>query len=127
MHFVRSVFYWASKGCPGAIPKGIIAVDMEDSVDLSSDLKEVGLELTSLGMFDDTSLQVGCTLEDRDLITKILPHEKYGELGHTLSNDQIMPSWQFELIKQQPGLVVSEHHYLENECDCCDCCGEETA
>ena len=117
MHFIRSVYYWASKGCPDALPKGVIAIDLEDTEDLGSDVREIGLALTSQGFFDDTCWQVGCTQDDVDLVVKTIPHETYGEIGHTLSNDQIIPSWQFELLKQQPGLAVSEHHYLEVECD----------
>ena len=122
MHFVRSIFYWASQGCPDAVPKGVIAVDLEDTADLSSDVREIGLALTSQGFFDDTCWQVGCTKEDVDLVVKTVEHSKYGQMGHTLSNDQIIPSWQFEQLKSQPGLVVSEHHYADYYCD--DCCEE---
>ena len=117
MHFVRSVFYWASQGCPDALPKGVIAVDLDDTADLSSDVREIGLALTSQGFFDDTCWQVGCTKEDVDLVVKTVEHPKYGQMGHTLSNDQIIPTWMFEQLKSQPGLAVSEHHYLQMECD----------
>ena len=126
MYFVRSVYYWASQGCPDAVPKGVIAVDLEDTADLSCDIREIGLDLTSEGFFDDTCWQVGCTQEDVDLIVKTVEHPQYGQMGRTLSNDQLLPSWQFELLKQQPNLVVSEHHYLDmeldgsGECECCD-------
>ena len=42
-------------------------------------------------------------------ILKLIPYEKHGEIGQTLLFDHIIPTWQYELIKQQPGLVVSEH------------------
>ncbi|MDC0260707.1 hypothetical protein OAK65_01170 [Synechococcus sp. AH-551-N17] len=109
MHFIRSVFYWASQGCPEGGPKGIIAVDLGDTADLATDVKEVGLALCSQGFFYDTTWQVGATQEDVDVILKLIPHEKYGEIGQTLSFDHIIPDWQYELIKQRPGLVVSEH------------------
>jgi len=117
MHFIRNIYYWASHGCPDATPKGIIAVDLEDTADLTSDVQEIGLALTSEGMFDDTCWQVGCTQEDVDLIVKTIPHPKYGEIGQTLSNDQLIPTWMFERLKEQSGLVISEHHYAEMECD----------
>ena len=117
MHFIRSVYYWASKGCPDAVPKGIIAVDLEDTADLTSDVREIGLALTSQGFFDDSCWQVGCTQEDVDLIVKTSTHPKYGEMGHTLSNDQIIPSWMFERLREQPGLVISEQSIRDLECD----------
>lgn len=121
MHFVRSVFYWASQGCPDGVPKGIIAVDLGDTADLSTDVKEVGLALCSQGFFDDTTWQVGATQDDVDLILKLIPHEKYGEIGQTLSFDQIISDWQYELIKQRPGLVVSEHSLTDMDCVDCLC------
>ena len=117
MHFIRSVYYWASKGCPDAVPKGIITVDLEDTADLTSDVREIGLALTSQGFFDDSCWQVGCTQEDVDLVVKTSTHPKYGEMGHTLSNDQIIPSWMFERLKEQPGLVISEQSIRDLECD----------
>ncbi len=122
MHFIRSVFYWASQGCPAAVPKGIISVDLGDTADLSTNVKEVGLALCSQGFFDDTTWQVGATQEDVDLILKLIPHDKYGEIGQTLSFDQIIPTWQYELIKQRPGLVVSEHSLSDTEdLEYCEC------
>jgi len=46
-------------------------------------------------------------------ILKLIPYEKHGEIGQTLSFDQIIPTWQYELIKQRSGLVVSEHSFTE--------------
>ena len=126
MFFVRSIFYWASKGYPDAVPAGIIATDLGDTADLSSDIKEIALNLTSQGIHDDSCWQCQIATEDRDLLVKTVPHEKYGEIGHYLTSDQLLPDWEYQLIKQQPGLVVSEHHYLEmefddsEECECCD-------
>ena len=34
MHFIRNVFYWATQGCPDALPKGVIAIDLGDTADL---------------------------------------------------------------------------------------------
>ena len=119
MFFVRSVFYWASKGCPDAVPKGVIAIDLGDTVDQTSSIKELGLELCSAAFFDDTPWQVGCEIDDVDLVVKTIPHEQYGEIGQTLSSDQLIPDWQFQLLKQQPGLAVSEHSLADLECECC--------
>ena len=115
MHFVRSVYVWASQGCPDAVPKGVIAVDLEDTVDLSDDLKEIATALCSGSFFDDSCWQVGCSQDDVDLIVKSVPHGKYGEMGVYLTSDQLMPSWQFEQFKSKEGLAVSEHHYLDME------------
>ena len=94
---------------------------MGDKAELSTDVKKVGLELCSQGFFDDTTWQVGATHDDVDLILKLIPHEKYGEIGQTLSFDQIIPDWQYELIKQRPGLVVSEHSLADMDSHDCLC------
>ena len=118
MYFIRSLYYWGSG--VDAIPKGVIAVNLEDTADLTSNVKEVGLDLCSLGMFDDSAYQVGATADDQDLLVKLVPHEQYGEIGVYLTSDQIVPDYQFELLKKQNGLVISEHTL--SEMDCCDCC-----
>ena len=117
MHFVRSVYYRASLGCPDALPKGIIAVDLEDTADLTSDVKEIGLALCSQGFFDDSCWNVGCTQDDVDLVVKTIKHPKYGEMGQYLTSDQIIPTWMFERLKQQPNLVVYEQSIRDLDCD----------
>lgn len=109
MHFIRSVYYWASQGCPDATPAGIIAVDVGETFDLKTDLQELGYLLTSAGVFDDTCWQIGCTQENVDLVMKTVPHETLGEVGTTLSNDQLLPTWQWEIIKEHTKVEVSEH------------------
>ena len=121
MHFIRNVFYWATQGCPDALPKGVIAIDLGDTADLTDDVNDVALMLNELDCFADTSWQVGCEKDDVDLIVKVIPHETYGEMGVYLTSDQIIPTWQFQLIKQQPNLVVSEHSLADLELECCEC------
>ena len=120
MYFVRSIYYWGSG--VEALPKGVIAVDLQGSADLTSNVKEVGLELCSQGFFDDSCWSVGCTQEDVDLVVKSIPHEKYGTIGQYLTNDQIIPDWQYELVKQHPNIVISEHSLSDMEdLEYCDC------
>ncbi len=110
MYFVRSVYYWASKGCPDAVPAGIIGVNMGTIIDTYDDLKETSYVLSSIGIFDDTCWQLEFTQEDVDLIVKDQPDTKRFQ---TLSNDQILPDWQWELMKADPRVRVSEHHFKD--------------
>ena len=125
MHFLHSVYYRASYGCPDALPKGIIAVDLEDTVDLTADAQEVGRSLSCQGFFDDRCWKVGCELDDADLVVNVTPHEKYGEIGGYITSDQIVPTWMFEQIKNQPNVVVFEQSIRDDECEGlleeCDC------
>jgi len=122
MYFIRNVYYWASQGYPDAVPAGVIAVNLESTEDLTSNVREVALALTSQGFMDDTGYQCGVSSEDQDLILKLVPHERHGEIGQYLTSDQLLSDWQFELLKQQPGLTISEHTLSEMEgCECCEC------
>ena len=113
MHFIRQVFYWASSGCPDAVPKGIVAVDLEGHFDQKTDLIELGNLLCSIGIFDDTCWQIGCTKEDVDLIVKTEDRPQYGQMGRTLSNDAIIPTWQCDIIKKDERIKISEHTFTE--------------
>lgn len=120
MYFLRSIYVWGSGA--DAVPKGLISVCLEGTEDMTSDVRQVGLELTSLGMFDDSCWAIGCTQDDVDLVIKTVPHEKYGSIGTYLTTDQIVPTWEYELLKQQPGLTISEHTLSEmDDCECCEC------
>lgn len=121
MYFIRSLYYWGSG--VDAVPRGVIAVDLEGTEDLTSDVRRVGLELTSLGMFDDSAYQVQATGDEQDLLVKLVPHEKYKEIGMYLTSDQIIPDYQFELLKKQDGLIISEHAL--SDMDCCNCCADD--
>jgi hypothetical protein len=109
MHLIRSIFYWASDGCPDAVPAGIIAIDLGlngANVNNPEELQEIVECCCCNGLFDDSCWQIGATNEDVDLIRKNTgPHT-----SSTLANDQIVPDWQWELIKQRPGLKYSEHN-----------------
>jgi len=110
MYFVRNVYYWASKGCPEAVPAGIIGVNMGTIIDTYDDIKQTGNLLCSIGIFDDTCWQLEFTQEDSDLVRKDDPDTNRFQ---TLSNDQILPDWQWELMKADPRVRVSEHQFKE--------------
>ena len=109
MHFIKNVFYWASDGCPEAVPAGIIAVNCADEICMNCDLDEVYGMICSWGIFDDTCWQLGFTNEDVDLI------RKENENGHLqyLCTSQIVPDWQWNQIKNQPNMKVVEVDFLE--------------
>ena len=106
MHLLRHLFYWASQGSPDAVPAGIIAVDLGmNEADLhDQDIKQISICCCEYGIFDDSCWQLGFTMEDVDLVRKLDRPFNY------LTSDQIVSDWQWRLIKQQPGLRVSEHN-----------------
>ena len=111
MYYVRSIYYRASIGCPDAVPKGIIAINLEDQIDLTTPVSEIGPCLSSMGVFDDSCWRVGCTMEDVDLIIK--HSEDPSVISSYCVSDQIIPDWQFELIKTREGLVVNEQQWSD--------------
>lgn len=113
MRFVRSIFYHGTG--PEAIPKGIISVDLLDTADLLTDVKDTARWLTNHAFFDNSVWQVGCTMDDKDLVVKLIPHKKFGEVGNYLLSDQIITEWQYQQIKKQSGVVFSEHTLNEQE------------
>lgn len=108
MYLVRSVFYWASQGCPEALPAGMIAINMHSCINLNDDVKEVSNMLCSIGIFDDTCWQLGFTKEDVDLISR-----DTNDSFQTLSNDQIVTKWQWEAIKEKHDIRLSEHDFKD--------------
>lgn len=111
MHYLENVFFWASQGCPDAIPAGIIAVDLGlNEADLNdAEIKDIRNFLCEECFFDDMGHQLGFTMEDIDLI------RRDGDGAAYLTGSQVVSDWQWELIKKQPGLRVSEHN-LEQHC-----------
>ena len=90
------------------MPAGIIGVNMGSIIDIYDDRKETGNALCSIGIFDDTCWQLEFTNEDADLVRKDDPETG---MFQTFSNDQILPDWQWELMKADPRVRVSEHHF----------------
>ena len=112
MHYLRLIYYWASEGCPDAVPAGIIAIDLgQNEADFNDpeERREIEVLCSDCGLFDDSCWQVGATQEDVDLLVKI------NDAGHGvyLTNSQIVPDWQWELVKQRPGVKISEHNLAE--------------
>ena len=108
MTFLEHYYFWASNGCPDAMPAGIIAVKLgQNAADHNDqDIKEIRNDLCAEAFFDDATLQLGFTGDDRDLICRSI-HPNF------LCSSQIVADWQWELIKQQPGLRFAEHDLAE--------------
>lgn len=116
MLYLESFFYWASAGCPDAVPAGIIAVDLglNDANQNEVEIKEIHDFLCEECFFDDASWQLGFTQDDVDLIRR-----EEGNGASYLTSSQLVPDWQWQLIKAQPGLRISAHnleqHFEEME------------
>ncbi len=115
MWLLHSIYYLASAGYPSAVPAGILATDLGDTADLTTDVKEVVSEITSLGLHDDSSYLLGFTNDDCDLVRR----DEGDTFSYVVSN-QIVPAYQWELIKQQHGL-----RFYEQSLESCFCCDEE--
>ena len=112
MQLLRHIYFWASEGCPDAMPAGIIAVDLglNEANHNDQDIGEFVLAATSWGFFDDSCWQIGCTMEDADLVRKL-------DGPGYLTSDQIVTDWQWEQIKKTPGLRFAEHSFAEAEAE----------
>ena len=110
MRLLRHLYFWASEGCPDAVPAGIIAVDLgiNEANHNDVEIKHISNFCCDLGMFDDSCWQLGFTQDDVDLVRKLDGPSNY------LTSDQIVTDWQWELIKKQPNLRISEDD-LEQE------------
>lgn len=105
MHYLENVYYWASEGCPDAVPAGIIAVDLGQNEANHNDTEIVAIRncCCEYGLLDDTGLQLGFTSDDMDLIIR-----DKGDYN-LLTAGQIVADWQWEAIKATPGLRYEEH------------------
>ena len=105
MHLLEHYFFWASDGAPDAVPAGIIAVDigLNEADHNDPDAKAICNYCCSLGLFDDSTLQLGFTKEDKDLIFR-------EQSPNFLCTTQIVADWQWAEIKKRPGLRYAEHN-----------------
>ena len=109
MKLLHSVFYHASIGFPEAVPAGIIAVDLGSDVELSDCPKEIAHTCTSVGLFDDTSMLLGFTNEDADLVRGPADDKHF----HYCVHDQLVPDYQWEAIKSLNNFRIHEIPYDE--------------
>ena len=111
MYYLENVYYWASEGCPDAVPAGIIAVNLGQNEANHNDeeIDDIRSCICSYGIFDDKGWQLDFQNEDIDLIRKDLEGSTIGYL----TSGQIVADWQWEMIKKQPGLRFSEHNLPE--------------
>lgn len=102
MYLLTHVYYWASEGCPDALPAGILAfsLGMNEASHHDDEIDEIFECACNFGFFDDVPEQLGFVGDDADLITR--------ESG-CLTANQIVSDWQWELMKQHPGLLYVEH------------------
>ena len=104
MYLLRHLYYWASEGCPDAVPAGIIAIHLgiNEADHNDREIKDISNFCCSTGIFDDSCWQLGFEMDDVDLVRR-------EQSPNYLTADQIVTDWQWGLIKQQPGLRTSEH------------------
>ncbi len=108
MFLLTNVYYFASDGCPDAVPAGMVAfkLGMNNASHHDEEIDEIWACADSLGLTEDLAGQLGFDGDDLDLIFRTPPGED--EPTYLLGN-QICSDWQWELIKQHPGLVYCEH------------------
>ena len=57
MHYLRLIYYWASEGCPDAVPAGIIAIDLgQNEADFNDpeERREIEVLCSDCGLLDDS-------------------------------------------------------------------------
>ncbi len=111
MIYLRQVYYWASQGNTDAIPAGVIAVDLgfNEANFNDEEMGDISSCISSYGLFDDTVWQLGFEQDEADLVRG----DGVKWFGY-LTSDIIVAEWQWKLIKEQPGLRVSEHNLQEH-------------
>lgn len=105
MHLLQHYFFWASDGAPDAVPAGIIAIDLglNEADHHDPHAKAISNYCCNLGLFDDSTLQLGFTGEDKDLICR-------DTSPNFLCSTQIVADWQWTAMKTIPGLRYAEHN-----------------
>ena len=109
MKLLHHIYYHASRGFPDATPAGIICVDLADEVDLTEDASELASICTSVGLFDDSSWQLGFTNEDADLVRG---SQEKGNFSYVVAN-QIVSDWQWRCMKDTGTFRVAEISHNE--------------
>ena len=102
MYLLTHIFYWASDGCPDAVPAGVLAfsLGMNEASHQDEDIDQIFECACCFGLCNDAEEQLGFVGDDLDLVVR----------GNgNLSANQIVPDWQWRLIKQHPGLRYVEH------------------
>ena len=102
MHLLTHIYYWCSDNCPDAVPAGILAFNlgMNEASHHDDEIDQIFECACGFGLFDDPHVQLGFVGDDADLIVRG---------SGCLTANQICSDWQWELIKQQPGLRYVEH------------------
>ena len=102
MYLLTHVYYWASDGCPDALPAGILAFNlgMNEASHHDDEIDQIFECACGFGLFDDVPEQLGFVGDDADLILR--------ESG-LLTAHQIVSDWQWELMKQHRALLYVEH------------------
>ena len=109
MYMLTQCFYWASIGCPDAMPAGIIAFKLglnEADFDDEEEPNAIMECASGFGLLDDAAEQLGFNDEDKDLLFR---DPDGGDNPTYLTANVIVSDWMWSQIKMHPGLVYSEH------------------
>ena len=109
MYMLTQCFYWASLGCPDAMPAGVLAFKLghNESDFLDEDESDATMDCANyLGLLDDAAEQLGFEDEDKDLL---LRDPDGGDNPTYLTANVIVSDWMWLMIKQHPGLNWVEH------------------
>ena len=101
MYMLTQCFYWASLGCPDAMPAGVLAFKLGQN-DTDFDVEWAN----HLGLLDNAAEQLGFDDEDKDLLFR---DPDGGDNPTYLIDSVIVSDWMWNQIKMHPGLNWVEH------------------
>lgn len=108
MYLLTNVYYWASAGCPDAVPAGLLAFSLGLNETSHDDVEEADAALmvaSNLGLLDSACEDLGFVGSDIDLIYRD-PGD--GEKNF-LTSSLIVSNWMWREIKKAPSLNYVEH------------------
>ena len=109
MYMLTQVYYWASIGCPDAMPAGALAFKLgmnEANFDDSEECDAILECAADLGLLDDAAEQLGFEDEDKDLLFR---DPEGGDDPNYLTANCLVSDWMWSQLKMHPGLNWVEH------------------
>ena len=107
MHFIRSIYPWASDGCTDALPHMMVVVNLgfnEGSTD-GDEVEDISTFLGEISLLDDPMKQNHILEEEWDL------YYKQTDSGPKtlLMDDQCVPDYQWNAIKDHCDIPYAYH------------------
>lgn len=109
MKMITQVYFWASIGCPDAMPAGALVFNLgmnEANFDDEEECQAILECASELGLLDDAAEQLGFSDEDTDLLFR---DPEGGDDPNYLTSNCLVSDWMWDQIKMHPGLNYVEH------------------